>query len=304
MSAFSARSSLANVRKMILLDIRRRSAFVATVSPQPSFPGLRSHRLLPIVLCLFGLFGLFGCTRSSEDRLEEVRRLQREGSIQESIPLLIELIEAGNPSGEVLYRYGRALSGLGQPARSVWALDAALDDPEWFVVASQQLALDSYRSGNLDLTIQVFERLRSENREAYESDVTALLLEARAFVETGRHYKEALERADVIIEKFPEREEAVRIKAAALLGLKRPEEAFELIRKVGVPLGEDPLDSGTNEELAGEDEPEVMMAMTARSKPSRFRRPDATPIGAASACHSNARRGTWTRRLRSPTRVS
>ena len=199
-------------------------------------PGWRPRLTLPIAI---GLIGLIGCTRSNEDALEEVKALQREGAVEESIPILIELIEGGSRDGEVLYRYGRALSMLGQPARSVWALDAALEDPDWFVVASQQLALDSYRSGNLDLALQVFERLRTEDREAYESDVTALLLEARAFVETGRHYPEALERAERSSRGSRKGRRRFASRRWLCSGLKRPDEAYDLIRTVGMPLDDE-----------------------------------------------------------------
>ncbi|MFO0688239.1 MAG: tetratricopeptide repeat protein [Myxococcota bacterium] len=180
------------------------------------------------------LLAAAGCAPSPEDRLAEVRELQASNRMEESIPILIELIESGSREGEIFYRYGRALSLSGKPERSIWALDAAREDPEWFVRASQQLAVDAQMGGNYDFALEVFKRLHEEAPEAIEDDPFALLLETRVLLDTQNHFEEALELVDSVIERFPEEETAIRMKAVALLGLKRPDEAYELLRSAGV----------------------------------------------------------------------
>jgi tetratricopeptide (TPR) repeat protein len=196
---------------------------------------------------LFVLLLLSGCSSSVESRLAEARELQAEGKMDESIPILIELIESGERDGEILYRYGRALSLTGREERSVWALDAARDDPEWFVRASQQLAIDAHRGGNYEFALEVFERLHAEAPEEGKEDLMGLLLEARILLDSRDKYERALTLLEDIIERFPEEETAIRMKAVALLGLKRPDEAYELLRSSGVA----PKDPSTPDEVAG-----------------------------------------------------
>ncbi|MBY0402076.1 tetratricopeptide repeat protein [Myxococcota bacterium] len=195
-----------------------------------------------------------GCTPSPESRLEEVRELQATNKMDESIPILIELIESGNRQGEILYRYGRALSLTGKPERSIWALDAAREDPEWFLRASQQLAVDAQMGGNYDFALEVFERLHEEAPEEIENDPFALLLETRVLLDTQTHFEKALELVDTIIERFPDEETAIRMKAVALLGLKRPDEAYELLRSEGVGPEEAKPGEGEKKDAAAEEE--------------------------------------------------
>ncbi len=213
-----------------------RTSFVSDVRSHrsPTAPRRGARLAWAGVAACSCLIALAACSPSVEDRLEEVRALQAGNQMEESIPILIELIESGNREGEILYRYGRALSLIGRPERSVWALDAAREDPEWFVPASQQLAIDAHRGGNFEFAMEVFERLHEEAPEEGENDLFALLLEARVLLDSQNHFEEALELVDTILERFPEEEMAVRMKAVALLGLKRPDEAYELLRSSGI----------------------------------------------------------------------
>ncbi|MEZ4331386.1 MAG: tetratricopeptide repeat protein [Myxococcota bacterium] len=174
---------------------------------------------------------LAACARSPEDRLAEIREMHRTGRIEESIPELIDLIESGSRDGEVFYRYGRALAMTGHPERSIWALDAAMEDPKWLVPAGQQLALDAQRSGNFDFGLEILERLERERPEGEEAEDRERLLHARMLIETNRRYEEALEILDAFLDRSPGEDEALRLKAAALLGLERPDDAYEVIRE-------------------------------------------------------------------------
>lgn len=203
-----------------------------------------------MALCL-----LASCARSPEERLAEIRELHRTGRIEESIPALIELIEAGSRDGEVLYRYGRALAMTGHPERSIWALDAAMEDPAWRVPAGQQLALDAQRAGNFDFGLEILERLDRERPEDAEVDDREILLRARMLIETNRRYDEALEILEDFVARSPDHDEALRLKAAALLGLERPDEAYEVIREaaLAVERGADAEADGDAEADAGDE---------------------------------------------------
>ena len=210
----------------------------------------RSRLDQSLLCCLFvfvfSTLLLVGCKPSVEDRLDEIRALQAAGQIGQSIPLLQELIDSGHRDGEILYRYGRAISLSGLPGRAVWALDAAMDDPEWLVRAAYQLASDANRSDNFDFALEVLRRLRNERTDSHDEDLPARLLEARVLLSSRRFYAEALEQVETILDDFPDEEEAIRLKAAALLGLKETDEAYELIREAGLMAGEVPADSSAD----------------------------------------------------------
>ena len=177
---------------------------------------------------------LTGCEPTPEENLESVRTFQNEGRVDESIALLREMIEKGDRSGEVMFRYGRALSLSGLPGRGMWALEEASLDKDWFARACHQLAYDAYRAGNQDLTLEILERLKNGREDDHAEDLPARLLELRVRVETRRMYEEALLLSEEILDDFPDEEEAIRMKAASLLGLKQTDEAFELIKGAGL----------------------------------------------------------------------
>lgn len=170
---------------------------------------------------------------SSEDHetLNEIRTLINAGRIQETIDKCIELIESGNRQGETLFIYGRALSVAALPGRASWALDAAMDDPNWIVSAAHQLAQGNYQNANYELVIEVLDRLEANRLDPDTNDLFAMVLRGRAYLGTRRQYDEALEAFEHVLELEPEHEEALRLKGVALLGLKRSDEAWEIIEQ-------------------------------------------------------------------------
>ncbi len=218
-------------REPMRLDLHR-------IRPRPrSFPPAPPP-VCGLLVCGLLAFTLGGCSKSVDERLAEVRAIQNRGEIDESIELLAEMIDDGVRDGEVLYRYGRALSLMGHPGRAFWALDEAAKDPDWVVFASHQLAFDANNAGNYDVALEVLERLRAERPDAHEEDLPARLLEARVLLNTRRLYERALEHIEEILDDFPDNEEAIRLKAVALLGLKEPDEAYEIIRAAGITAGD------------------------------------------------------------------
>ncbi len=199
--------------------------------------GSRPRRFLSIrilALTLAACAAIGACAKSNQDLLEEIRALQRRGEIGASIPLLIELIAAGNRDGEVLYRFGHALALTDKVGRSLWALDAAMSDPDWLVRSAHELAANAYRSRNFELALATLDRLRNERSDPHDEDFPARLLEVQALLNTRRHYEQALDLTEAILEDYPEEhleQQAVRLKGVALLGLKRTDEAYDLIRE-------------------------------------------------------------------------
>lgn len=234
--------------------------------------GHRSSRILPYAspmseafryfLCGSLIVALVGCSPSVDDKLEEVRELQAANRMEESLPILTDLIESGDRTGEILYRYGRALSITGQRERSVWALDAARDDPEWFVRASQQLAIDAHAAGNFEFAMEVFKRLHEQTPGEVEDDLYALLLEARVLLDSQEHFEEALDLIESIIDRFPEEETAIRMKAVALLALKRPDEAYDLLRAANVAPATFDENSDEKSERESDDETKAQTGET------------------------------------------
>ena len=175
---------------------------------------------------------------SSSPSAQKVRDMQRTMRWRSPSRSSIELIEEGNRQGEILYRYGRALSLTENPnARSGYSIPR--EDPEWFVRASQQLAFDAERGGNYDFGIDVFRRLHEEAPESIDNDPFGLLLEVRMILSSGSTNK-ALSWWIRSSSDSRKRKKRSKMKAVALLGLKRADDdaaGRNRSRSGGLPRG-------------------------------------------------------------------
>ncbi|MCR9093582.1 MAG: tetratricopeptide repeat protein [bacterium] len=185
-----------------------------------------------IALLLAGLVWV-GCKTSEDSVIGRVRAQQLAGEYAETIGSLRELIREGTIRGEVMVLYARALAFTGHPGRSSWALDTAMEDPDWIVPAGLQLARNAYESGNYELCLRTLDRIESERPDAGELDRVAARLRAQALIGTRRHYEEALEIVEGLLDDGPDDEVALRLQGIALLGLGRIEEAESLITQAG-----------------------------------------------------------------------
>ena len=235
-----------------------RSASLPDSKPAPQNSRARSvapklrELVVPFVFAILAL--ACGEEPATEgDELARARALQNSGRFEQAIPLLRELISDGDRSGEVMYRYGRGLSLIGQPGRGIWALEEAQKDPEWFVNASQQIALDAFRGGNHEVALAAIESLKSDDigDYVYEDDLPTHILELRTLVETRRMYDEALALADTILEDHPDHEHVLRLKAVTLLGLKQTDAAYEVIKQAGI-TGRDPSEGDGDPGIASD----------------------------------------------------
>ncbi len=182
---------------------------------------------LALVLALLAL--ALGCRE--RDELASVREMQSEGRVEESIDALQKLVDAGDRRPEVLFRYAQALLYMGDSGRAIWSLEAVIGDPKYTVEAARQLAFVALSGGNPDLALRTLDRLAELRTDGdAETDVAALLLEARALLESRRSYPQALEVVERILDLEPANQEALRYRVAALIGDRRTDEAFKLIR--------------------------------------------------------------------------
>ena len=184
------------------------------------------------------------------DQLDEVRELQANGQIEESVGKLVEMIDDGDRRPEVLYRYGRGLSHLGKIGRALWPLDLAIGDPEYTVPAAMELARNSIQGGNVEFALQTLERLRELRTDgAADTDARAFLLEARAHLDGRRSYDSALAAVERVLELDPGNATAQRYQVVALLGAERPDEARDVIREFG--LGSASKAEGSSDQAEG-----------------------------------------------------
>lgn len=153
----------------------------------------------------------------------------RRGQTVESLEILRELIDEGRQDPELLFVYGSALLESGQPSLAEWPLREAMRDDVWFERAAMQLARSSIAGGNIDnageLLGQVLER-DPENMEAR-------MLLANAYARSPRHYAQALEEVDRILERRPDELQAFQPRILAHLGLNQPDEADAALAELG-----------------------------------------------------------------------
>jgi tetratricopeptide (TPR) repeat protein len=189
------------------------------------------------------LLSAFGCADS--DQLVEIRSIQAEGRVAETLEPLTKLVESGDRRPEVLYRYAQALLAVGENGRAVWALDAVIGEAEYTVPAARALAFLEVSSGNHDQALRTLDRLKQMRTDGgAETDVAALLLEARAYLDTRRSYAEALDVIEHILDLEPDNPDALRYRVAALLGDRQPEEAYEAIQELSEAAVGDPDSAG------------------------------------------------------------
>jgi tetratricopeptide (TPR) repeat protein len=127
------------------------------------------------------------CGERGEDRLAEARALHDVGRFADSIELLRELVAREPEHAEAWYLLGAALAQSGEPSLAVFPLEKARAAPDHRVAAGLLLAS------------------------------TYVRLEA---------WDEAIRCADDVLAADPERSSARRLRALALLGAKRPEQAL------------------------------------------------------------------------------
>jgi tetratricopeptide (TPR) repeat protein len=181
----------------------------------------------------------WGCGPAS---IEEVREMQSARQYARSLEPLRDMIDLGSKDPEVFYLYGLALSTTGEIDAAFWPLRKAMESSDWMIPAGLQLASDAFKAGNYDTTIAVIDRVL----EIEPDHLLALVLRARARIETRRNLEEALADSDRALEIDPDLSTARVARVVALLGLNMVEEAavaLEEIEEFGYEAGLDELES-------------------------------------------------------------
>ena len=190
-----------------------------------------------IAACLLVLGLLSAC---GSDPLAEARKRQEADDFEGSLAPLQNLASERPNDAEVQYRYGLALVRTGQPSLAIWSLRRAMEDPQWLDPAARELAQSAVSTSNPDAGIDAMNQLLEKKPD----DVDALVLRARAKIESRRDYEGALADAERAIAIDPDHSDALVMHAVALLMLARADEAEQALkdleaRAVDVDLGLD-----------------------------------------------------------------
>jgi len=160
-----------------------------------------------------------GC--QEQDAVEQARTLQASAGFEASIEVLRTHLDSHPQDAEAQYLYGLALSQTVQPSRAQWPLREAMRDEDWLVPAGIVLARDALATGNYHSATQVADAILEHSPGL----VDGLQLRASAAIMSRKAYDRALEDAEQIMDLEPDHPDAGVLRAVALLGLGRTEEA-------------------------------------------------------------------------------
>lgn len=181
-----------------------------------------------------------GCYNDPETRLAEIRAIQAGGKFDASIKPLRVLLTAEPDHPEANYRLGVALAQTARASLALWPLMKAANSDEFGVQAGLLLTATLISQESYE------EAIRSINRviEREPDNLSALYARASAFI-GGARPADALTDAEHVLKIKPGDGQGHAIKMAALLDLKRYEEAeASQIELVGI------TESGTSVDQA------------------------------------------------------
>ncbi len=168
---------------------------------------------------LFCLGLLVACSLS--DPMEQAREKQAEGDFAGAIePLRVVLAQDPN-NPEALYRIGLSLNRTGQSTMALWSLLRATEDPEWHEKAAFEAVSAAFGARNWDESIKLMDGVL----EVDPDNIEALQIRAHTRIRSRQGYDQALADADRVLEIDPENQNILPDRAAALIGLKRFDEA-------------------------------------------------------------------------------
>jgi len=180
-----------------------------------------------VALGLAWLVAPLGC--GSSDPVADVKAMHDARQYEASLEPLRDLIETRPEDAEVFYLYGVALSNRGLFTQAIWPLVRAMEDPEWYPVASLHLADVAISTTDWGIGLDVLDRFI----EAEPENSKALLLRAYARAQSRQNYEGSLEDADMVLAQDPINSQALVLRGVALLGLDRIEEAAKVIEAAG-----------------------------------------------------------------------
>jgi len=192
--------------------------------------------------CLRGVLGigilcLIACTEPPAT-IEKVRALHAAGRYQESIEPLRQLVKAAPSDPERLYLYGHSLWSIGRVGLALWALQGAMEDPEYFLPAGKLYV----KSMILNEAWDDAEAICDELLEGLGENTEILTLRAYARQGSRKNYEGAIEDADRVLELDPDNTDVLIPRTVSLLALERVEEAGEALRELDELYRDESLD--------------------------------------------------------------
>jgi len=198
------------------------------VSPPPSNSPLAFiHRLFRcgrtplVVLSILAMLALtFGCRNESDSKLVVAYELQDSGQLKQSIIVLHEILaeDTGNPEANFLL--GIALVQTGQPTTALPPLRIAADSDSFAIPAGLLLASTQFRARAYKNAIDTSDRIL----EIDADNLTAIYTRGQSYLAIGNP-EEALAHANLLLKYRPDAENAIILKAEALVRLDRRDEA-------------------------------------------------------------------------------
>jgi tetratricopeptide (TPR) repeat protein len=167
-----------------------------------------------------------GC--SDDVTLDDVRAMQAAGQMKMSMGPLRDMVDAKSADPEVYFLYGRALSAISEHDAALWPLRRAMESEDWLVRAGMQFANNAFQTGNNQTAIDVLDKVIEVSPE----EVSAIVLRARARIDSRQNIELALADADLALEIDPDSTAAQIARILALLSLEMVEEAGEALEAI------------------------------------------------------------------------
>jgi len=179
------------------------------------FPVLSLLLMAPLLMTL-----AVGCKSRVDPRLATVYDLQESGHLLQSIVRLHEVLAEDAYDPEANFLLGIALVQTGQLTVAIAPLQIATDSELYTVPAGLLLASTQFRTMAYQDAIHTSDRIL----EIDPDNLTALFTRAQSHLGMG-HAEEALAHANLLLEYRPDAQNAIIMKAGALVTLDRYDEA-------------------------------------------------------------------------------
>lgn len=177
------------------------------------------RRYLPLgVLC--GALVVVGCSRGSDDILDDIRKLHARDRYEESLEGLRELMDEDPTDPEVNFLLGKTLMYTGEPSMAIWPLRRAVKSPEHAFDAGMMLALATIDSRTPQDAIEAVDAALAVDPD----NVEALSLRGLANLKSGR-YADALNDIERAVELDPNDPATLVPRVLVLLEFNRAAEA-------------------------------------------------------------------------------
>ncbi len=176
---------------------------------------------------------LAGCGEAPAS-IEALRQQQKDGEYAATIEPLRGLLAANPGDAETNFLYGRALA-MTTPHIAGWSLRKAMEDPEWYGRAGNQLALLALVGLDFKEAIKICNGILEREPE----NTQTLLIRANAYAHSRQAPEEAIADARRLLELDPKQIDAYEALILGLVALERLDEAEEALADAGRLLEED-----------------------------------------------------------------